>query len=356
MTALHYAVKNKHLETARMLIDHGADLNAMTVGLPQNQLDEIFGDTYNLTGDNITPLMIAVAQENHEMVNLFISYNENIDIGAVHPLLLALKNSDHQMLRILLAHFNDSAKNIPSKNQLFNWAILHQADPCCLQILQDMHPLDQNDPAYNQSLLAQAIQHGNHAAAEYFIAQGIRPDDQPFAAPLWEQAAGLQDRHHMLDLLSRCASSKWKHLNTDHGKKSLRLICQTEPTMAAFASIGICPLISKQIINRATQVNTHALALTETQKMIDTAWFFADSLTTSASVNPAARSVFPASHFPAADGHADFPNAHSAEQVLALKNIGQALLEDYLQRLTACTMIIFPPVVKRLILSMSRSS
>ncbi len=106
MTALHRAVISNQTEAIKVLLEHGACPDTLTSAVGINLLQKIFNQNLNefnifTNGKNITPLMIATANQNYDSVNLLLEHNANTDLGAVPPLLIAMKNNDVQMIEIL---------------------------------------------------------------------------------------------------------------------------------------------------------------------------------------------------------------------------------------------------------------
>lgn len=71
-TALHYAVIGRSANSVKILLQYGADPNALTEKMDDAELCSIFGDDHGLTGTNITPLMIASATGRHKITALLL--------------------------------------------------------------------------------------------------------------------------------------------------------------------------------------------------------------------------------------------------------------------------------------------
>jgi ankyrin repeat protein len=97
VTALMYAAQNGHLETVRIILHHGAQVNAM----PENQVSALLSacmagyvyiaDTLILNGanvntknsDGVTPLMIAAAYNDSIMADMLIFYKADLNMQDV---------------------------------------------------------------------------------------------------------------------------------------------------------------------------------------------------------------------------------------------------------------------------------
>lgn len=106
MTALHIATITRQTEIIEILLEYESCPNTLTSAMQNNILRKIFDQTLSefdisKDGKNITPLMIAAAQRDHDAVKLLLDHRAKTDLGAIPPLLIAIKNNDIQMIEIL---------------------------------------------------------------------------------------------------------------------------------------------------------------------------------------------------------------------------------------------------------------
>lgn len=335
-TALHYAVINQHLQTAALLIEQGSDLNAKTKSMSASELNEIFGDAHNLSGANITPFMIAVAQGDYGMVKLFFSKDESIEAGAKHPLLLALKNNDSQMLNIFFENgMSTNYCNLPQNQTLLEHALITQVNKNCLKILLTIFPLDKKNTQYNQSLLSIAVKTENYSAVSLLIEHGVKLNNVVPRSNIWQVAANLPDAQKMLTLLAKSESGRWQNITIGDEKNLLNLICETEPSLAAYASIGILPLTAQKLLISLAQSRQHPKALTNAQRIIEAAQFLEEIAPPANSTLPLADKPIQATSLLSQDSWIELSNAHSAEQITSLKKIGQIIKQNFLEQLQA---------------------
>ena len=333
-TALHYAVINQHLQTAALLIEQGSDLNAKTKSMPASELNEIFGDEHNLSGANITPFMIAVAQRNYDMVKLFFSKDENIQDGAQHPLLLALRNNDSQMLNILLENgVSTNFFNLPQNQTLIEYALTNKVNKNCLKILLTIFPIEKENTQHNQALLDIAVKTKNYSAVSLFIEHGVKLNNVVPRSNIWQLAADLPDAQKMLTLLAKSESGRWENITIGDEKNLLNLICETEPSLAAYASIGILPLTAQKLLISLAQYRQHPKVLTNAQRIVETAQFLEEIATPSNSVLPLTDKLIRAKSMQSEDSWIELSNAHHAEQITSLKKLGEIIRQNFLEQL-----------------------
>ena len=90
-TPLHFAVRNGDIEIVKMLLDRGADVDAINLY-------------------NVTPLHIAVESKKVEIVELLLNHGACVnarDCNSSTPLLLAAKDGSEEIVKLLLKHGAD---------------------------------------------------------------------------------------------------------------------------------------------------------------------------------------------------------------------------------------------------------
>eukprot|EP00792_Barthelona_sp_PAP020_P006697 TRINITY_DN3058_c1_g3_i1.p1 TRINITY_DN3058_c1_g3~~TRINITY_DN3058_c1_g3_i1.p1 ORF type:complete len:281 (+),score=54.78 TRINITY_DN3058_c1_g3_i1:577-1419(+) len=118
-TPLYYAAWTNHVNCIKLLLDNGADINAVKQGgytalyiaCQRNYVEAVEyllkrGANINtLDRDKGTPLYIAIQERNHQIISLLLNYgaNPNIsDIAGNPPLAIALNNGDLVSVKLLL--------------------------------------------------------------------------------------------------------------------------------------------------------------------------------------------------------------------------------------------------------------
>ena len=90
-TPLHFAVRNGDIEIVKMLLDRGADVDAINLY-------------------NVTPLHIAVESKKVEIVELLLNHGACVNArncNSSTPLLLAAKEDSEEIVKLLLKHGAD---------------------------------------------------------------------------------------------------------------------------------------------------------------------------------------------------------------------------------------------------------
>lgn len=102
-TALHHAILGGSAEIVTTLLETGANPGALLTQLDGLEILNIFGRSLRLEGKPVTPLMIAVALGNQDMVVVLLDAGANPNMGAHSPLLIAAFNRDQSIFDALLA-------------------------------------------------------------------------------------------------------------------------------------------------------------------------------------------------------------------------------------------------------------
>jgi len=110
-TPLHFAVKNVDIEIVKMLLDRGADVDA-------------------INPSSVTPLHIAVGSKKVEIVELLLNHGACVnarDCNSSTPLLLAAKDGSEEIVKLLLKHGADV-------NSAYTCTSIEGYTPLCLAV------------------------------------------------------------------------------------------------------------------------------------------------------------------------------------------------------------------------------
>ena len=102
---LRYAAFNNDIETVRLFLEKGADVN-------YHKADSVFNDTS-------TPILEAVRCSNLEIVRLLVKYGADTSIKNKYgerPYSLAIKNGNREIIELLAKYESEDLHNIDSKN------------------------------------------------------------------------------------------------------------------------------------------------------------------------------------------------------------------------------------------------
>lgn len=102
---LRYSAFNNDIETVRLFLEKGADIN-------YHKADSVFNDTS-------TPILEAVRCSNLEIVRLLVKYGADTSIKNKYgerPYSLAIKNGNREIIELLAKYESEDLHNIDSKN------------------------------------------------------------------------------------------------------------------------------------------------------------------------------------------------------------------------------------------------
>ncbi|MFM2008264.1 MAG: hypothetical protein RIR02_214 [Pseudomonadota bacterium] len=209
ITALHLAVLHGHIETTKILLEHGSYPDTLTISMQASLLQKVFDrnlhefDIFS-HGKNITPLMIATALKDYATVNLLLKHHAKIYLGAVQPLLIAIKNDDVQMIE-LLSRAGAYADQLPLLNgaTLLQYAIENHISGPCLQCL-----LNENSGEINlnsnqiYSLLAFSLQNNHLDYLAILLSAGMYVATEHEYKSLYAAASNSPNKSNILCMLA----------------------------------------------------------------------------------------------------------------------------------------------------------
>lgn len=139
-TALHYAALAGHADCVAVLLEHGADPEAISTAMADADLDSAFGTGHGLHGVGITPLMIAAGRGDHATVSRLLAAGARPDAGACSPLIIAATRNHPAILRALFSSGASLALAHDPHGRPGIFALLHaQPGIDCLRIAAPHH-------------------------------------------------------------------------------------------------------------------------------------------------------------------------------------------------------------------------
>lgn len=199
-TALHHAVIGDSKIIVNTLLEYGAQANVFTLSMDEAELCTLFGDNHNLTGENITPLMIASATGNHEIASLLLA--EKADPMHGECLALACTKGHAPMIKLLLAHQSQPKFSTEEEHAILSLALESRASLECLKLIVTHHCFDK-DEGTKKSPLGAAIKTQQPPAVALLLACGA-PIEKFHAEDytLWDEAFAKEKKPwELLDLL-----------------------------------------------------------------------------------------------------------------------------------------------------------
>ena len=151
-TALHHAAIGDSDEIVKILLDYGAVPTVYTSHMDDAELRSLFGTNHNLTGVNITPLMIASAIGNHKMVSHLLAAGADLTRGACIPLAIACKKGYAPTIQLLLEKQNQSKFSTDKVHNFLAIALGNGASLECLRLIVTHHSFDDDDGTTNSPL------------------------------------------------------------------------------------------------------------------------------------------------------------------------------------------------------------
>ncbi len=235
-TALHYAVLSRSARTVELLLQRGADGNRAALNMPDQKIDAVFGVLNGLSGADITPLNIAVAQHEIPVVYLLLEHGAAIAGRLKNPLWLAVNRRDSAMLSVLLGHCIKTGQASKAINQAVLESSLHgDSRPYLLrQLLESLNPQSRAGFDLNTALLV-AVTLGHVDQAALLLAHGARPESAAAAdTPIWSAALELENEATLNLLTSSCHAQ-------------FGAILQSRPDAAPRLLTDLCRLIDDPI-------------------------------------------------------------------------------------------------------------
>ncbi|MGB4347339.1 MAG: ankyrin repeat domain-containing protein [Burkholderiaceae bacterium] len=242
-TALLYAVKAGHKDAAQALLVREADPNALTTAMTAEDCEEIFGESLETKGDKVTPLLVAIAQSDLEMVKLLLNFGAKPEVGTMHALFFAIRKNNAEIISALL-HAGACHEGLVSKAGFtpLQSAVLQQCTTECLKLLLDAHSMALNQDLRKDAPLKLALELGYFDGVAFLLKNGAALDeDKKVDHSVWKLAEAQTQAAQLLDLL---AAAKWQSAQSALHSKApdalLTALNKSDFEDAELASLGLC--------------------------------------------------------------------------------------------------------------------
>ncbi len=272
MTALHRAVISRQTEAIKVLLEHGACPDTLTSAVRINELQKIFTQNLNelnifSNGKNITPLMIATANQNYDAVNLLLEHNANTDIGAVPPLLIAIKNNDMQMIEILSREdaYSDQYPVLKDVG-LIEYAIKNKISTECLNCL-----LKENSNKINLNsqqifnLLAYSIKKDRPDYLALLLAAGMNAENDRQIHLLCANAHNSQYKISIHNMLASLNADNFEEKIKSKNIQSIIKLFDSVLNTYKLTEIGVFPPVTNKILQVFSDTKISNANITEEQ-------------------------------------------------------------------------------------------
>jgi ankyrin repeat protein len=278
-TALHHAAIGGSEEIVNILLDHGAQPNVYTSRMDDAELRSLFGENHNLTGVNVTPLMIASAVGNHKIVALLLESGGNPKQGECLPLVLACINGNAPTIKLLLARETQEKFSNEHEYDFLSIALQNGGSLECLKLLAVHHCFDEDDGTVN-SPLCLAIKTKQASSVALLLASGA-PIEKFNAEEntLWDEAFINEKKPwELLDLLVT-TDPMCNITSPDYSKENFLITfyenCQNPIPLAA---LGFYPSVVESSRDALQQLHANKSSLSKMEKQLLAAFILSTNL------------------------------------------------------------------------------
>lgn len=275
-TTLHHAVIGRSTASVKMLVEFECELNTESISMTGETLRTTFGPGFALDGAGITPLMIACAQGDHEIVSLLLAAGADPHAGRCTPLVVAGRRGHVAVVSELLSK---GARLHRSHDENQHGALVslltHGAPPDCIKLVVAHHDFSRDDGKVS-SPLGTAVEHRNEAALAMMLGYGARVEEnRRDAETLWDRAAEVElTPGHLLDLMAMTCLSRSPGGNLDDLADDLDWLILYSSDPGFVASQGrFCSLFAAHR-PYLEQLRHNDGNLTDAQQRLEAAFYF----------------------------------------------------------------------------------
>lgn len=273
-TALHYAAFAGSADCVAVLLEHGADANAVTSAMDAADLDRAFGSGHELDGSNVTPLMIAAGCGDEAVARQLLDAVAATDAGACAPLIIAARRDHPAILRMLFEQHDtlDGAQDQVGRRGLH--ALLHaRASIDCLRIAVPHHDFSADNGGID-SPLGLATEQRAPSVVALFLGCGATIEPQSTGQQtLWDRAfLRERDGFTVLDLMAATSPCEEFDEATERFCELLGWIVDRCVDTPALASDGLFPSLLRPATRVLQQLRSRMSTLSERQTALQAAF------------------------------------------------------------------------------------
>ncbi len=152
-TALHCAVIANSPDIVRLLLKHGANVEACATEMEAAELRSVFGPEQELEGQPVTPLMIAAASGNSEIVQALVDAGADLEAGGCAPVIVAARHGHPAIISLLLSEGAELRLCTDESNRGALASVLHfRSRLDCLRLLAPLHDYSGDDGTIDSPL------------------------------------------------------------------------------------------------------------------------------------------------------------------------------------------------------------
>ncbi len=273
-TALHHAVCAGQADCVAVLLEHGADANAVTSVMDAAELDRVFGPGHGLNGSDVTPTMIAAGCGDEAVVRQLLEAGAASDAGACSPLIIAARRDHPAILRLLFSGGDslDRAEDQDGRRGLH--AMVHaQASIDCLRIAAPHHDFSADSGGID-SPLGLAIRQRAPAIVALFLGCGATIEPQSTTQQTLWDLAFLRERDGcmVLDLMAAASPCEEFDEAPDRFCELLGWVVDRCVDTPALASDGLFPSLLQPATQALQRLRSGMGTMSERQTALQAAF------------------------------------------------------------------------------------
>ena len=278
-TALHHAVIGGLKKNVNILLEYGAQPNVSTTSMDEAELCSLFGDNHKLTGENITPLIIASATGHHEITALLLAAKASPIVGECLPLELACKKGHAPTIKLLLEHQTQPKFTTEEEHAILTLSLESGASLECLRLIVGHHCFDEDNGTPNSPLGA-ALKTQRVPVVALLLACGA-PIEEFYSEKntLWDEAFVNEKKPwELLDLLVTKNPLINFSISEENEKNLLTIFFDNFQSIIPLSAAGFYPSLIHSSQEALQQVALSMLSAYEMQQQLQTAFILSRHL------------------------------------------------------------------------------